>query len=226
MLVRGGLDDVIDNSSGRMVDWAQIIDEHGKAVWRLLWRVLGDRADADECFQETFLAALKVSERQTVESWPALLRSLATARAMDRLRQRYRQDDLLRSAAEKVTGTFCRNGPPGASHTTGLAPFPQAGAGSGNGRPTPVELLASSEPGPGERLAASEVSQRLRAALGRLPGRQAEVFCLFALDGWSHEEIGRRFGMTESAVGVTVHRARQRLRQLLGGRTHASSENP
>ena len=141
-----------------MVDWQQIIDEHGTAVWRQLWRMVGNRADADECFQETFLAAVKVARQQKIESWPALLRGLATARAMDRLRQRYRQNDLL-----------------------GIG-----GDASGNGRSVPVESVASAEPDPSGRLVASELSQRLRKALARLPGKQAEAFCLYALDGWSH----------------------------------------
>lgn len=172
-----------------MIDWQQIINEHGTTAWRQLWRMLGNRADADECFQEMFLAAVKVSRRQKIESWPALLRSLATARAMDRLRQRYRQNDLL-----GIRGDV-----------------------SGNGRSMPVESVASAEPDSSGRLVASELSQRLREALARLPGKQAEAFCLHALDGWSHQEIGLQLGMTENSVGVTIHRARQRLRDLLGG---------
>jgi DNA-directed RNA polymerase specialized sigma24 family protein len=33
--------------------------------------------------------------------------------------------------------------------------------------------------------------------------------------GWSHREIARALGSTVSAVGVHVHRARKRLRDLL-----------
>jgi RNA polymerase sigma factor (sigma-70 family) len=61
-----------------------------------------------------------------------------------------------------------------------------------------------------------ELSERLREALSHLPQKQAEVFCLHALCGWSHREVGERLNMTENAVGVTIHRARQRLRELLG----------
>jgi RNA polymerase sigma factor (sigma-70 family) len=49
-----------------------------------------------------------------------------------------------------------------------------------------------------------------------LPERQAEVFFLHALCGWSHREVSQRMEMTENAVGVTIHRVRQRLRELLG----------
>lgn len=74
-----------------MIDWEGILARDGPAVWRTAWRVLGNRADADEVFQETFVAALEFSRKQRVSHWRALLQRLATARAIDRLRQRVRR---------------------------------------------------------------------------------------------------------------------------------------
>ena len=74
-----------------MPDWQEILSREGPAVWRTAYRILGNRADADECFQEAFLAALEVSRRERVEHWRALLQRLATARAVDRLRERVRR---------------------------------------------------------------------------------------------------------------------------------------
>jgi RNA polymerase sigma-70 factor (ECF subfamily) len=73
-----------------MVDWDEILDREGPAVWRTVRRLLTRRADAEECFQETFVAALELWRRQPVRSPHAVLQRLATARAIDRLRQRYR----------------------------------------------------------------------------------------------------------------------------------------
>jgi RNA polymerase sigma-70 factor, ECF subfamily len=73
-----------------MPDWPEIIEREGGAVWRTAHRLLGNRADADECFQETFLAALEISRREPVRNWCILLRRLASSRAVDRLRRRYR----------------------------------------------------------------------------------------------------------------------------------------
>ena len=73
-----------------MVDWDLIVSREGPAVWRTLYRLLGDRADAEDCFQETFLAALAVWDREDVQHPRAMLNRLATAHALDRLRQRYR----------------------------------------------------------------------------------------------------------------------------------------
>ena len=74
-----------------MTNWDAIVADDGPMVWRTLWRLLTDRADVEECFQETFVAALKLSRRQPMECWSAALCSIATARGMDRLRSRYRQ---------------------------------------------------------------------------------------------------------------------------------------
>jgi RNA polymerase sigma-70 factor (ECF subfamily) len=73
-----------------MTDWPLILAEHGPAVWRTVYRLLDHHADAQDCYQETFLAAWRFAERQHVADWAPFLVSLATRRAMDRLRQRYR----------------------------------------------------------------------------------------------------------------------------------------
>jgi len=74
-----------------MIDWEGILSRDGPAVWRTAWRVLGNRADADDVFQETFVAALEYSRTHAVHHWRALLQRLAVARAIDRLRQRVRR---------------------------------------------------------------------------------------------------------------------------------------
>lgn len=74
-----------------MIDWDELIRREGSAVWRTAYRCLRNQADADECFQETFLAALELSNRQSVRNWPALLQRLAISRAIDRLRKRLRR---------------------------------------------------------------------------------------------------------------------------------------
>jgi RNA polymerase sigma-70 factor (ECF subfamily) len=74
----------------QLINWQAIVDEHGQRVWQTAYRLLGDHADAADCFQETFLAALQISQRQQIRSFPALLTRLATTRAIDKLRERSR----------------------------------------------------------------------------------------------------------------------------------------
>jgi RNA polymerase sigma-70 factor (ECF subfamily) len=160
-----------------MPDWHEILERDGPSAWRTAYRLLGNRADADECFQESLLAALEVSRREEVQHWRALLQRLATARAVDLLRQRRRR------------GTFVPVADWDALH--GPAPAPSQGAED------------------------AELVERLRAALARIPPMQAQAFCLHGLEGWNYREIARHLAVSTNAVGVLLHRARERLRKLL-----------
>lgn len=53
-------------------------------------------------------------------------------------------------------------------------------------------------------------------ALAQLPMKQRASVVLADYAGWSHREIADALGSSVSAVGVHVHRARKRLRDLLG----------
>lgn len=75
----------------QVIDWQIIIEKHGPAVWQTAYRLLGNRTDAADCFQETFICALEISQRQRIRSFSALLRRLATTRAIDQLRRRFRR---------------------------------------------------------------------------------------------------------------------------------------
>jgi RNA polymerase sigma-70 factor (ECF subfamily) len=71
-----------------VADWDRIVREHGPAVFATAWRILGHAADAEDVVQEVFLQAFQVQQEETVRCWEALLRRLASCRALDRLRQR------------------------------------------------------------------------------------------------------------------------------------------
>jgi RNA polymerase sigma-70 factor (ECF subfamily) len=73
------------------MDWSQIVHEHGPMVWRTVRRLVSNDADAADCFQRAFVSALELSAKETICTWPGLLKRLATARALDLLRQRHRQ---------------------------------------------------------------------------------------------------------------------------------------
>jgi RNA polymerase sigma factor (sigma-70 family) len=83
--------------------------------------------------------------------------------------------------------------------------------------------LSQSDPSPLQFAQAAELSERLRAALVKIPSRQAEVFCLTCLDGWSYAETAEHLGISIDSVGVLVHRARSQLRQLLACMNEVSS---
>jgi RNA polymerase sigma factor (sigma-70 family) len=160
------------------LDWRQAITDHGPRVWATVYRVLGNEADAEDCFQEAFLAAFKVGQRQQVRDLEALLVRAATARAIDRLRQKLRHP----------TAVLDCNG---------------------------AEPVAPAALDPAEWMERREQADVLRSALVRVPPQQAEAFCLKYLSDMTQKEIGREMGVSESAAGVLVHRAKVRLRELL-----------
>jgi len=74
----------------QVYNWQTITEEHGPAVWQTAYRLLRNDADAEDCFQETFVAAFEFSQRQSVRNMAGLLIRLATTRAIDALRRRHR----------------------------------------------------------------------------------------------------------------------------------------
>jgi RNA polymerase sigma-70 factor (ECF subfamily) len=160
-----------------MPDWQEILARDGGAAWQTAYRLLGNRADADDCFQEACLAALRLSGRENVQNWRALLQRLASLRAMDHLRARHR------ACRRQQFGQW--------DEVTDVLPAPIQNAQE------------------------AELADELRLALSRIPPKQAETFCLHCIEDWSYEEIARHSHISVTAVGVLLHRARKRLRDLL-----------
>ncbi len=68
-----------------------LLDDHGEDVWRLLRAMVGAQA-AEDCFQETFLAALRAYPRLRPDSAPrAWLLTIAHNKAIDHLRRAARE---------------------------------------------------------------------------------------------------------------------------------------
>jgi RNA polymerase sigma-70 factor, ECF subfamily len=172
-----------------MTDWEAVVRQHVEIVRRTVHRIVGNHADAWDCVQETFLEAVKIDRREPVRNWSALLRHLATARALDLLRARCRQR-----------------------------------AWSGPGA-DPAQAITR-EPSPSQRAEASELADRLRTAVVRLPRRQAQVFCLSCFEQMTSEEIGQRLGASPTAVRMLFSRARRRLQRLLASRANEEGTAP
>ena len=82
-----------------MTSWETIVREHGQMAFAAAWRVLGHAPDAEDAVQEALLSAFHLHRSQNVASWGALLRRLATCRALDLLRKRRRTQPLSQRAA-------------------------------------------------------------------------------------------------------------------------------
>ena len=159
----------------QVIDWQIIIKEHGPVVWNTAYRLLGNSADAADCFQETFICALKVCESQKVRNFSALLTRLATTRAIDQLRRRFRSEQ--------------------------------------NNLILDEGYVVSSDSDPAKCAQQQELAVRLQKALAQLPLQEAQVFCLRYLNDMSYRKIAKELNIKTNAVGVLLHRAREKLRK-------------
>jgi RNA polymerase sigma-70 factor (ECF subfamily) len=75
----------------------ELLDLHGAEIYRYALRLTGDRDDADDLYQDTFLAAFRAFGRLRDDNARAWLYRIATNKAIDRRRRQTRTvrlDDL------------------------------------------------------------------------------------------------------------------------------------
>ncbi len=102
--------------------WDEVVREHADRVYRLAYRLSGNRADAEDLTQETFVRVFKsLAEYQpgTFEGW---LHRITTNLFLDmaRRRQRIRFDALPEDAGDRLAATSA--GPEQAYHELHLDP--------------------------------------------------------------------------------------------------------
>jgi RNA polymerase sigma-70 factor (ECF subfamily) len=77
------------------------------------------------------------------------------------------------------------------------------------------EALIDPAAGPERAGELAEVRAELGSAISQLTPGQRVVLVLRDVYGWSHAEVGRELGITQTTAKVRLHRARKRLRTLL-----------
>jgi RNA polymerase sigma-70 factor (ECF subfamily) len=75
--------------------------------------------------------------------------------------------------------------------------------------------IPSHSPEPLNLLLRDERRTLVREAMERLPRRDREILLLKYTEDWSYRELALHLGASESAVEARLHRARQRLRQIM-----------
>src|SRR3990170_4093872 len=163
-----------------------LYDRHADAVFRLSYRLLGDRGLAEEVLQETILAVWNRAELYDprIASLPAWLMTIARNRSVDRLRARGRRPALLSLSA--AGGSAGRDGAAldaalaggGLRAAAPVPPPPAGGAGAagargGRGRPRPARAGAGRPGGPARRRAPGDRAGLLRGAVAERDRRAA-----------------------------------------------------
>ena len=150
-----------------------------------------DRDDALDIVQDAMIQLARRYAGRPAEEWKALFYRILRNRIYDWQRRR------------KVRGRVI------AWWTGGIAD-------EDDESPDPIESAAATDPGPDARLESAEAMQRLEAAIGRLPARQAEAFMLRSFEGLDVAETARAMGCSEGSVKTHHFRATQALRAELG----------
>ena len=173
-------------ASGDRQAFRELVDRTHVTAYRLAFRILGTKADAEDVVQETYIRTWKrlptLRNPAAVQSW---IYRITRNAAYDRLRQRGRQaaDSLDRPAGE------------------GLLPL--------------VELIASNEPNPEQRFATAQVSAAIAAAMERLKEKHKLILMLREVDSMSYEEIAAALGCSVGTVESRLYRARKALARML-----------
>ena len=106
--------------------WDEVVRTHADRVYRLAFRLSGNRADAEDLTQETFVRVFKSLAEYTPGTFEGWLHRITTNLFLDmvRRRQRIRFDALREDAGDRLAST--ESGPEQAFDETNLDPEIQA----------------------------------------------------------------------------------------------------
>jgi RNA polymerase sigma-70 factor (ECF subfamily) len=179
----------------RSVDPASWVDEHGDTLYRYALVRVRTPQVAQDLVQETFLGAIrsldKFAGRSSERSW---LFGILKNKIVDYYRK-------IGSEVSFTDLEFC-----GGDFAEKFAP---------EGDWIHVDGPTKWEPGVDEVVGQSEFWQTMRACLGKLPQRVADVFMLREMDDLSSKDICARLSISERNLWVMLHRARMALRECL-----------
>ncbi len=163
----------------------QLYDRYGAVLYAVAYRIVGQRADAEEAVLEAFAQAWRdagrfEAGRGSVAGW---LTMIARSRALDLVRSRSRRDRITASAAADRPNT-----------SPGMSEF---------------------RPDPGKALDHAERQQQVQQALETLSQPQRQAIELAYFEGLSQSEIAERLQEPLGTVKTRVRLGMQKLRECL-----------
>lgn len=171
------------------MDFDALVDRYEKPIYNLIFRLIGDRDEAADLTQETFVAAYKAMSGFRAESseftW------------------------LYRIACNKCKNRFKKLGHQKRheSRYEDLEQLEYAGDTS---------IAAEMKNSPEKELQRKELKERVMAAIGNLPPDYRVVVVLRELHGMSYQEIAQVAELSVDVVKMRLSRGREMLRKKLG----------
>jgi RNA polymerase sigma factor (sigma-70 family) len=175
--------------SATLPPFQRFLDAHREEVWRFLVASVG-RAEADDCFQETFISALDAYPRLRPNSnLRAWVLTIAHRKAIDSHRGKARRALPVAEVAVLADGSPTS----GESH--------QRAAAKSTARIEPPETVLRDE--------------TLWEAVDELPPRQRSAVLLRYVGDLPHREIAQAIGCSEDAARRSLHEGLTKLREVV-----------
>lgn len=172
--------------SGDRGAFADLVELYKDKIYHLAYRMLGNRQEAEDIVQETFLRVFRNLERyDEALKFSTWIYRIGTNVSIDRLRRRRTAYSLDAETASDGDGQDWHG------------------------------LLASEDLTPEGQVLLSETQRRIRNAIDDLPEKYKSVVILKYLHDMSLQEIGDVLGMPVTTVKTRVHRGREFLRRKL-----------
>lgn len=169
--------------SGETAALRALIERYHDPLLRFLTRLVGDRAGADDVFQETFLQIHNSAHTFDIDRrFKPWLFTIAANKGRDWLRRNRKRQPLALSA-------------------------PLPGAGAGEGGRTFVDLMEVEVPQPGERIESSERDRMVQQALDTLSDPLREILLLAYFQRLSYAQIAEDLDIPLGTVKSRLHAA-------------------
>jgi RNA polymerase sigma-70 factor (ECF subfamily) len=176
-------------SAGDTSAFEALVRKYQGWVFTLAYRMLGDRAEAEDMAQEIFLKVYRsLPQFERKSSFSTWLYTIATNHCLNRLESRRRRPRL----QEMIRSTRAE------------------------GNPDPVEdRVADPAPGADQVLEQADLRRLIQEQLLRLTPEHRAILVLRDIQGLAYEEIGGLLGLESGTVRSRLHRARMELKERL-----------
>jgi len=173
--------------------FSEIFKRFGDKVFSLVYRMLGNRHEAEDVTQEVFVTVFKTIDGFRGEAkFSTWLLRIAANQSKNRIKY---------LARRPTEGGELDEGAPA-----------RAAAAGGPAMPTQIE-------GPDQLLEAAEMESIMQAAIGKLDEEHRLLVILRDVEELSYQEIGEITGLPEGTIKSRLHRARLAIKEELDTHT-------
>lgn len=172
-----------------------LVRRYQNRIYNAAYRMLGNREEAEEVVQDTFLkmhqSLVSFRKQSTFAAW---LFKISHNLSIDRLRTKKR-----RSNYQMVS----------------FNPMSTLGSDAEDDKGQVVQQIADEKSDPDKLIDLSEQSQVIQESLNKLPESQRSVLVLFDIEGFSYQEVSQIVGVNIGTVRSRLYYGRLKLKEIL-----------